>query len=206
MSYDTTEGSTRDARGKLRAIPLTTAATNRAVARIHRHHGPVPPALVHFCIGAIDETGRLCGVAACGRPANRNSDDGQTAEVLRLASDGTANVCSFLYGACARVANAMGFARIMSYTLENESGESMRGVGWTREADGIKSWWHSQPEKNAALGRSVVPREHFSVTKIRWGKRFRPTIKVDLSLATVEAVEEVRPQGGLFSLVQTASP
>lgn len=173
-------------RPRLRCIPVTVAAANRAVKKIHRHHGPVPPALAQFCVGALDEAGKLCGVAICGRPANRNSDDGQTAEVLRVASDGTANVCSFLYGACARIAAAMGYARVISYTLETESGESMRGAGWTREESGIKSWWHRYPEKNARDRRTVVEREHHGVLKVRWGKFLREPIAADMSLCAEE--------------------
>lgn len=179
-----------DPRSRLRAIPLTVAAANRVVKRIHRHHGAVPPALAMFSLGAVDITGRLCGAAVCGRPSNRNSEDGQTAEVLRLASDGTPNVCSFLYGACARVACDMGFARVITYTLETESGESMRGAGWTREADGIESWWGAYPEKNAREGRSVVPRAHLGTAKVRWGKMLRVPIVTDMSLAS----EEVRAE------------
>jgi hypothetical protein len=58
--------------------------------------------------------------AICGRPTNRNNDDGQTVEVIRLASDGTRNACSFLYGASARVAREMGASLILTYTLESE--------------------------------------------------------------------------------------
>jgi hypothetical protein len=145
----------------------------------------------------LDEAGALRGAAVCGRPANRNSDDGQTAEVLRLASDGTPNVCSFLYGACARVAGDMGFARIITYTLATESGESMRGAGWTREADGIESWWHRYPEKNAKDRRTVVEREHHGIQKVRWGKLLRePLPSVDLCLS--DPVTTGCAQGSLF--------
>jgi hypothetical protein len=104
----------------MNAIPLTVAAANRVVAKIHRHHGACPPALAYFCVGAVSD-GRLCGAAIVGRPANRNSEDGQTAEVLRVATDGTRNACSFLYGVSARAATTLGFARIITYTLDTEA-------------------------------------------------------------------------------------
>ncbi len=83
----------------------------------------------------------MCGVAIAGRPTNRNNDDGQTVEVLRVATDGTPNAPSALLGACRQAAKAIGSARIITYTLDDETGSSLRGAGWTREADGISSWW-----------------------------------------------------------------
>jgi hypothetical protein len=58
-------------------------------------------------------------------------DDGRTAEVTRLCTDGVKNGCSFLYGAAARVARAMGYTKIISYILESEDGASLRASGWT---------------------------------------------------------------------------
>ncbi len=40
------------------------------------------------------------------------------------------NVCSFLYGAAARAAAAMGYNRIITYTLDSENGASLRASGW----------------------------------------------------------------------------
>lgn len=57
-------------------------------------------------------------------------DDGVTLEVTRLCTDGARNACSFLYGAAARAAFALGFRRIGTYTLPEEGGASLRGVGW----------------------------------------------------------------------------
>lgn len=65
-----------------------------------------------------------------GRPVSRHRDDGQTAEVTRLCTDGTKNACSFLYGKAARAAFALGFFRIGTYTLPSEGGASLRAAGW----------------------------------------------------------------------------
>ena len=35
-----------------------------------------------------------------------------------------------LYGACWRAAKAMGYTKLITYTLESESGDSLRGAGW----------------------------------------------------------------------------
>jgi hypothetical protein len=145
-------------------VPLTLKAANDFVATHHRHHGPVTGGLDYFRIGAVDAEGALRAVAIVSRPPNRNSDDGTTCEVVRLASDGARNACSFLYSASARIAREMGFQRLITYTLEAESGASLRAAGWRLEKTGIKSWWYS----HQAAGRTVKAREHYGERKLRW--------------------------------------
>jgi len=93
----------------------------------HRHH--TPPVGHLFSIGA-EFDGRLVGVAIVGRPVARHRDDGSTAEVTRLCTDGTRNAASFLLGRACKAAFALGFRRIGTYTLGSESGASLRGAGW----------------------------------------------------------------------------
>src|SRR5207248_704847 len=98
---------------------------NAFVAEYHRHHGPV---VGHkFSIGAA-LGGQLVGVVIVGRPVSRHRDDGLTLEVTRLCADGTPNGCSFLYGAAARAAKALGYRRIGTYTLAEEPGDSPRAA------------------------------------------------------------------------------
>ncbi len=81
------------------------------------------------------------GVAIVGRPVSRYLDDGATLEVNRLCSTGEKNVCSFLYGAAARAAKALGYQRIITYTLDTEPGTSLRAAGWEcRGLAGGKRW------------------------------------------------------------------
>lgn len=97
------------------------------VAEHHRHHEP--PVGHKFSIGvAQDEL--LVGVAIVGRPVARHLDDGRTLEVARTATDGTKNANSVLYGAAWRAAKALGYDRLVTYTMEGESGASLRGAGW----------------------------------------------------------------------------
>jgi len=106
---------------------ISLADANSFVAEHHRHHKPVIGHL--FSLGAVlDDT--LIGVSIVGRPVARMRDDGVTAEVTRLCTDGTKNACSFLYGASARAAFALGFHRIGTYILASESGASVIGAGW----------------------------------------------------------------------------
>jgi hypothetical protein len=151
----------------LYVVPLTLKAANEYVTAHHRHHGAMPGGLDFFRIGVVDADGALHGVAIVSRPPNRNSDDGVTCEVVRCATDGTHNACSALYGACARIAHAMGFARIITYTLESETGASLRACGWTETRRGIKSWWQS----HQVPGRTVKAREHYAERKVAWERQ-----------------------------------
>ena len=101
----------------LTLIPVSLAQANEFVRQHHRHHKPV--AGHKFSIGCA-ENGRLCAVAIVGRPVSRYLDDGFTLEVNRLCSDGTKNACSILYAAAARAARAMGYRKIITYTLDTE--------------------------------------------------------------------------------------
>lgn len=111
----------------LRLIPVTLAAANAFVSTHHRHHRPVTGH--KFSLGC-EQDGRLVGVAIVGRPVSRYLDDGKTLEVNRLCTTGEKNACSFLYGAAARAARALGYQKIITYTLDTEPGTSLRATGW----------------------------------------------------------------------------
>jgi hypothetical protein len=135
----------------LRLVPLTLAQANEHVAAWHRHNRPVVGA--KFSIGAADADGILRAVAITGRPVARHYDDGDTLEVCRVATDGTRNANSFLYGACARAAFALGYRRLITYTQADESGSSLRAAGWRVIAERpARPGWSapSRPRDNAA--------------------------------------------------------
>ena len=102
----------------LRLRPISLRDANEYVRQHHRHHKPV--AGHKFSIGC-EADGELVGVIIAGRPVSRYLDDGFTLEVTRLCTNGEKNACSFLYGAAARAAAAMGYKRIITYTLESET-------------------------------------------------------------------------------------
>jgi len=112
----------------LRLQPISINAANAIVKAWHRHHRPVTSA--KFAISAVDARGIVVGVAIIGRPVARASDDGRTAEVTRCCTDGSRNACSMLYRAAWRAAVAMGYRRLITYTLPSESGASLRGAGF----------------------------------------------------------------------------
>lgn len=107
-------------------VPITFEEANAFVARFHRHH---KPAVGHKFSVAVSD-GEIRGVAIVGRPVSRHLDDGWTLEVNRCCTDGTRNACSALYSASWRAAKALGYRRLITYTLPEEGGASLRGAGW----------------------------------------------------------------------------
>lgn len=113
---------------RLQIVPIHFAEAVAFVARTHRHH---PPPRGHkFSLAVADEAGDVRGVAIVGRPVSRGLQDGWTLEVTRVATDGAPNACSALYAAAWRAARAMGYRRLVTYTLASEPGTSLRAAGW----------------------------------------------------------------------------
>lgn len=141
-------------------VHLELKEANEFVERLHRHHAGVRGH--RFSLGA-DLEGALCGVAIVGRPVSRLVDRLTTLEVTRLCSDGTANVCSFLYSASARAGRALGYSRIQTYTLEYELGVSLIAAGWSCEGlvNG-RQWKHTDGIER----RSDAP----TCDKFRWSR------------------------------------
>lgn len=137
--------------------PIDFAEACAFVAQYHRHHRP--PVGHKFSV-AVNDGEKVVGVAIVGRPVARGLQDGYTAEVTRLATDGTRNACSILYAAAWRAARALGYRRLVTYTLPQEGGASLRAAGWrvVGEVDG-RSW--SCPSR---------PRvdKHPTQDKLRW--------------------------------------
>lgn len=108
-------------------VPVSFADACAFVAEHHRHHAP--PIGHKFSAGvAVDRM--LVGVVIVGRPVARHFDNGQTLEVTRVATDGTAHACSMLYATAWRAAKALGYRRLITYTQAGESGSSLRAAGW----------------------------------------------------------------------------
>ena len=113
---------------KLGIVPVTLKEAKVRINRIHRRHRA--PQGGFFAVG-VAWCGEIVGIAVVGRPVNRNLDDGWTVEVTRLAVlENQPNACSKLYAACWRVAREMGYRNAVTYTLEEESGVSVKAAGW----------------------------------------------------------------------------
>lgn len=107
--------------------PLTYREACVFITSHHRHHKP--PQGCKFCIG-LNDGKKVVGVVIVGRPVSRHLDDTWTAEVTRLCTDGTEHAASKLYAAAWRAARAMGYRRLITYTLIEESGVSVKAAGW----------------------------------------------------------------------------
>lgn len=158
---------------KITAVPLTLKQANDLVAELHRHH---KPAQGHrFSIGA-KAGGKLVGAAIVGRPVARAVSQYEVCEVTGLVTDGTENACSFLYGVCARVAKEMGFTKIQTYILEDESGTSLRAAGWQLEGRTAGGDWNHSAQY-AGKRRTDQP----MVPKQRWSKVLRVADLADVA-------------------------
>jgi hypothetical protein len=108
-------------------VPVSFRIAQDFVRQHHRHHDA--PWGWKFGVGASQED-RLVGVAVVARPVNRHMDDGKTLEVTRLCTDGTKNASSYLLGKAARETYARGYTSLITYTLPEEGGSSLRAAGW----------------------------------------------------------------------------
>lgn len=149
---------------RLHVVPVTWQQACAVVDQLHRHHRA--PRGHKLSVGVATPDGTIVGVAMLGRPVARHLDDGFTLEVTRVATDGTANAGSALYGAARRLAVAMGYRLLVTYTQDGESGASLRGAGWTSEGSTgeLRSW-----------GRDCRPRtsDTGGVGRTRWQLRLR---------------------------------
>lgn len=141
---------------KLSVVPMTLRAARAYVKENHRHAPSIQGGL--FAVGASVGSA-LVGCAIVGMPVARQLQDGQTVEVRRCCTDGTRNACSFLYRVCVRIASAMGYRRVLTYTLESESGASLRGAGFKVTKRTRAEHWSRKGRE-----RSEQPLQH----KFRW--------------------------------------
>lgn len=153
--------------------PIDLKSANDYVMANHRHNGKV---LIHRFSIAVYDGDRLCGVAICSNPNARKLDDGKTIEVRRVCTDGTPNACSILYGRCARIAKEMGWERIITYTLQSESGVSLRASGWKIDAENVGGTSWNMPSRPRTITQMTlfgeVPCSYEDATfKTRWVKQ-----------------------------------
>lgn len=169
--------------------PCTLEEANAFVALHHRHHQPTPVA--KFSIMAVSD-GIVVGVVIVGLLKARMAMDGWTLEVTRLATDGTKNACSLLYGAARRAAFALGYKRILTYTLAEEGGSSLRAAGFSKEATIHGESWL----RRSANGGRFVDDRNPTGDKIRWSAG----VKCDLIPPRIETAADSQQQTILFDV------
>lgn len=163
---------------------VTQKRANAFVAQHHSHNDPVRGDL--FRAGAFLDS-ELIGVGIVGRPVARMLNDGLTAEVLRICTDGverrvaarngtehTLPVCATLYAVLARVWACYG-TRLITYTLAREEASALKGLGWKQAAQvgpaGPRGWSRDGRERAQERYTLLGEQERRPIhdePKIRW--------------------------------------
>lgn len=147
------------------------------VDKHHRHH-PAPQGH-KFSVATYNGSAKV-GVAVVGRPVSRRLQEAEpnTLEVTRVCVWGPSprrkNAASKLYGAAAKRAKALGYDKLVTYTLaDEESGHSLLASGFVPVRKSAGGSW-SRSERHRA---DKAPTGH----KIRWErgltKKARRSIK-----------------------------
>ncbi len=154
---------------RLTTKPITINEANEFVKLYHRHHRPTKRNCGKWAISAIDNiTNELVGVAICANPVSATYMDGFTLEVTRLCvkENSPLGTASFLLSNCSKIWKVMGGYRILTYTLDYESGASLKGAGW--EKKGIVNPHKNWNNKTTMDGKERDDLEIYQYKKLRW--------------------------------------
>lgn len=146
----------------LTIVPIFQDEAFAFIERYHRHHRKPVGSLFQIAASSGNE---IVAVAVVGRPTSRKQQDGFTAEVTRLCSDGTANACSMLYAACWRASKALGYRRLITYILNTEPGTSLVAAGFALIGERKGQSWNvpsrprvdKHPTQNKLLFQKFLP-------------------------------------------------
>jgi hypothetical protein len=142
--------------------PVTLREANAFITRYHRHH-KARKGLDYFAAAcSLEEEKRIVGVVIVGRPHALALCNGFTAEATRVCTDGTRNAPSMLYRGAWRACRALGYLKLITYTLPEEGGASLRGAGFVCVGEAVGGSW-DRPN----IGRPRVDL-HPTQTKLRW--------------------------------------
>lgn len=148
--------------------PISIKEADVFVSTNHRHNKAA--ANGKFAIGCYIILGvtngvwfYMIGVGIGGRPRSRHLDNGVTFEVYRVCTVGHKNATSFIYSRMKKIAQQMGYLKIITYTLQEESGSSLKAIGAEIEkrVEHTKQW----------NDHGKIKRNHQKVTiqlKFRW--------------------------------------
>ncbi len=129
----------------LETRPITFKDAKEFINMNHRHH--VSPQGHKFSIALYDGD-LIVGVIIAGRPVSRHSDDGLTLEVTRCCvKEAYKNGVSKLYAAVCHVAKAMGYKQVITYTLIEEPGVSMKASNFELSKTTNGGSWNSASRK-----------------------------------------------------------
>jgi hypothetical protein len=143
----------------MKIVPINLREANSFVNMFHRHSKKVQGG--KFAIGLMDGL-QLVGVAIAGRPISRIMDNGSTVEILRVCvKNGYKNANSMLYGRIRRICQMMGYEKVITYTLKDESQSSLLAIGAVQESTVRPEGWNRPSRKRRN-------QDIYSKEKIRW--------------------------------------
>jgi hypothetical protein len=141
-------------------VPVERATVRRFIEQHHSHHHR--PNTWVASLG-VEDDGRLCCVVVLELPKARLLCVGNnTAEISRVASDRTRHAASKGVAAMTRAALALGYTRLVSYTLLGEAGTSYTAAGWWPTAISAGGSW-VRPSRQKAYRDSQQ-----TGAKVRW--------------------------------------
>lgn len=173
--------------------PVTLREARKFIGLHHRHN--LPPRGWRFGVAAWQDD-RMVGVGVASRPVARGLDDGLTLEIIRTCTDGTDNANSFIYGALCRAGKALGYHRVVTYTLATESGASLKASGFVVDAEleAREAWVYSggvSREQTDIFGDHRRP----PGAKTRWSKQLVKPTRTAKSVSAQRGATEADESG-----------
>lgn len=148
--------------------PISIKDADAFVSKNHRHNKAA--ANGKFAIGCYIVLGVTSGiwyyqigVGIGGRPRSRHLDNGLTFEIYRVCTNGHRNATSLIYSKMKKIAQLMGYLKIITYSLQDESGSSLKAIGAIIEkrVEHNKQWNDSGGIKRNFQEVTIQP-------KLRW--------------------------------------
>lgn len=141
-----------------RWVSLREAA--RFIVKYHRHHDPTQGGIVAL---GLWEGEKLVGVGIIGRPVSRELQRQGVCELTRsCVVEDCRHAASALDARMRRLAQALGFVRLTTYTLPEEGGASLRADGWQSDlelTDGGE--WDTPSLRRAPANYPVVRKQRW---------------------------------------------
>ncbi len=145
---------------------------DRFIAKHHRHHVPAQGGIVAL---GLWEGDRLVGVGVIGRPVSRELQARGVAEITRICViEDAKHAASALLGRTRRAAQALGFRQLVTYTLPEEGGASLRADNWQEDLAlaGGGEWDTPSLRRNPPL--------HPIARKSRWWANIKAQTELEL--------------------------
>lgn len=153
-------------------LPLSTELVPWPIAQtmvnvVHRHHSA--PVGHKFSMGVFAGD-HLVGVAICGRPVARKLDNGSgVLEVTRIACVSYKNAVSKLLSGVRKEASRLGAKMVITYTVPQEGGASLRASGFCCDGAAGGGNWSRKGRPRTDL--------HPTSPKVRWSYQLKRTKK-----------------------------